>query len=1193
MAETHLNPVIDYLRHLIGSVQTTAMSDGELLERFLTSRDEAAVQGLIRRYGPLVLGVCRRVLHNAHAAEDVFQATFLVLMRKAPTLNRGKPLGGWLYTVAYRLALRARANEARRRHCEAQAARSRAGTESHAGSSSDQVVALEEELQKLPEKYRAPLVLCYLEGKTNEQAAEALGCPRGSMSARLAQSRERLRACLSRRGYAVPSAGIATALATAASKAAVPLPLLANTVRAALWFASEDAGTASFVSSQAVALAKAAFRAMFLKQLEIAAAVLLATGMLGTGATMLLKAATQTSPRAQVVDPLPPEARPDRAEIPGERLPSGAIARMGTTQLRHGDAVFFAAYTPDGQKLVTAGRDKMVRLWDLATGNQIRRFEWGEVELDSQPKPAEDSIAQRREQQFWDDTARSCQAALSVDGKIVAASWGGVVCLWETASGKNLRQLRTGQTRLVQLGFSADGKSLLTVGPAGYATAVWEVATGRCIRRTEDKLPPMHFGAPGLIEAQNAVVSPGLKYLATCKRTNFGIPWLHITDLATGKELPQIKASAGTLALTFSADDKTLIWDCFSESAAIVISDVATGKELRRLESEGRNGPAMAIAHSPNGKSLAVCRLSHTIELWDLTTGKLTLPVGKVTDPQLEQQSTDWVSQMMRPALAFSPDSRKLVCSLGGATIRQFQADTGAEIPGPGVGHRAPVSTLALSADGKSLRTYSAGDPARSWDWLTGKEKGQLEVPASATHMLFTADGRFGFAAGYHFTFCSADGKKVWKIAAENSPLVALALSSDGALLATRNFLHPEVHLWDATTRKERYTLGPASDGSNISGPVTETTGVLPPDLVFSPDGRYLAGAGPSRQLCLWDVTTGALLWEVAPRAGQTIERFAFSPSGRSLASVNVDGTVTLYEAVSGAKRGQLGEAKAKKHRLYLTDGSRSLLDSVQLLRDAPVCLAFSPDGRYLATAQYTPEIHLWDVIAGREVGQFKGHGAGSVSLLFVPDGKYLISSGSDTTVLTWDLTRLTRAERRSLDPAAELPPQTLDLLWSQLASPDATRAFDALCKLSASPDQSVLLVKERVGPATPADSKRMVRLLADLESDRFEVRRQAEFELQGMGELAQAALRQTLEGDPALDFRQRVERLLDKVSGPEGVAGQLGKVRAVELLELIGSSDARRVLEALAGGAPGARLTREAKRAIERLTKLAVTPKP
>jgi WD40 repeat protein len=204
---------------------------------------------------------------------------------------------------------------------------------------------------------------------------------------------------------------------------------------------------------------------MFLNKLQITAAVLLTTALLGTGATMLLRAASQAPPPAQAVPQPPPAARLHRAEVADQPLPNGAVARMGSTQMRHGDAVSFAAYTPDGKALVTAGRDKMVRLWDLASGKEIRRFAWDEVEPGGRLEPSEDGISQRREQQYWDDTARSFQAALSADGKIVAASRSGITRLWETASGKTLRQLQTGEKRLLQLAFAADGKSLLTSAP--------------------------------------------------------------------------------------------------------------------------------------------------------------------------------------------------------------------------------------------------------------------------------------------------------------------------------------------------------------------------------------------------------------------------------------------------------------------------------------------------------------------------------------------------------------------------------------------------------------------------------------------------------------------------------------------------------------------------------------------------------
>src|SRR5262249_50753090 len=158
--------------------------------------------------------------------------------------------------------------------------------------------------------------------------------------------------------------------------------------------------------------------------------------------------------------------------------------------------------------------------------------------------------------QFWDDTARSCPAALSADGKMVAAARGGVVCVWDVG-GKRRRAWQTGEDRLVQLAFSANGKSLLTLGPGGRASAVWEVETGKCIRRSPGKLPQGVFAVLGLIAIQNAVVSPGWKYLATPTQTDNSIVTI-VRDLATGKEVHRI--DGGPEALAFSADEKRLAW---------------------------------------------------------------------------------------------------------------------------------------------------------------------------------------------------------------------------------------------------------------------------------------------------------------------------------------------------------------------------------------------------------------------------------------------------------------------------------------------------------------------------------------------------------------------------------------------------------------------------------------------------------
>src|SRR5208283_4994999 len=206
MANEQLTCVLRHVRKLIGLERSTELTDGQLLDAFVVRRDEAAFTTLVQRHGPMVQRVCRRVLGDAHDAEDAFQAAFLVLARKAGAIRHRSSVGGWLYEVAYHLALRGRANAARRRKHERQAPEMSPPNPLSEREREELQTMLDEELHRLPEKYRTPLVLCYLEGKTNTQAAEELGWPAGSMSSRLTRARELLRDRLAGRGVAL-SAG--------------------------------------------------------------------------------------------------------------------------------------------------------------------------------------------------------------------------------------------------------------------------------------------------------------------------------------------------------------------------------------------------------------------------------------------------------------------------------------------------------------------------------------------------------------------------------------------------------------------------------------------------------------------------------------------------------------------------------------------------------------------------------------------------------------------------------------------------------------------------------------------------------------------------------------------------------------------------------------------------------------------------
>jgi RNA polymerase sigma factor (sigma-70 family) len=250
--------------------QLALLTDGQLLFRFATRGDQGAFGVLVQRHGPLVLGVCRRILHDEDDTEDAFQAAFVVLSRKAATISKHDSVASWLYKVAYRIALRLRADKARRRTQEQQAPPRLADSGFGDVVRRELQEVLDEEVQRLPEKYRAPVVLCYMQGQTNEEAAESLRCPTGTVKIRLLRARELLRKRLARRGLALSVFVVLGEALVEMARAAVPQPLSQAAVQAAL-------GNTSPVVAR---LAETSLRWMCLAKLKVGALVLVTLALI-------------------------------------------------------------------------------------------------------------------------------------------------------------------------------------------------------------------------------------------------------------------------------------------------------------------------------------------------------------------------------------------------------------------------------------------------------------------------------------------------------------------------------------------------------------------------------------------------------------------------------------------------------------------------------------------------------------------------------------------------------------------------------------------------------------------------------------------------------------------------------------------------------------------------------------------------
>jgi len=317
-----------------------------------------------------------------------------------------------------------------------------------------------------------------------------------------------------------------------------------------------------------------------------------------------------------------------------------------------------------------------------------------------------------------------------------------------------------------------------------------------------------------------------------------------------------------------------------------------------------------------------------------------------------------------------------------------------------------------------------------------------------------------------------------------------------------------------------------------------------------------LAAAGGDGDVYWWDVARWEVVLQLATTEGAHFSG-AFSPDGKLLASAGMDNTIRLWDLLVGKE-------------IYAMTGHQGPVWSV----------AFSPDGKTLASASLDQTIRLWQTATGKEIRRLVGHQSGVTSVVFSPDGNTLVSGSGDNTGLIWDVTRW----RSVGSPAGKLGAEGLAKAWADLAGADAARAFRARWALASAPEETLPLLKERLHQIPAPDAQRLRRLLADLDSKQFGVRNKAQAALEELGELAELALRETLANKPTVEVRRRVQVVLEGLRGPVRRPETLRSLRAVGVLESIATPPARQLLEELAAGAPGSRLTREAKASLSRL---------
>jgi WD40 repeat protein len=849
-------------------------------------------------------------------------------------------------------------------------------------------------------------------------------------------------------------------------------------------------------------------------------------------------------------------------DLHGDPLPAGAQARLGTIRWVHRNAEF-AAFLPDGKTVVTAGGDPTIRFWEFPSGKEMERRR---ITLRAVPESG------------FSPFGSTPSVAVTRDGKTIAAYIGGAeICLHNLTTGKELPALKWeapaapgkkgfGRGGVAGLNFSPSGEHLAVLQNDG-SMRIWDWATTKEIHQY-------------IVNADGGafIYAPDGKSIATIDTSgNSGVVklWNAANGALTWRFKP--KDNDDILDIAFSPDGKAL---AVCGDDAIYLVDPATGKQIRKLplDVEPEN-----LAFSKDGTKLyasGYLRNGNQLVELDLATGKVLRECAG-----------------REGKLSLSPDAATLVLTDSGGNGPIFFGLAAGQDMAALFPPTSPLRSVHYLLDGRSLLTISSarqGNQAlQKWDAASGKELGPVPLPLTLTLVAASPDGKLlagqdrGGPAGFGpivpskeiDIFDASSGKGLGKISLQSAePQLSAGFSPDGKTLALGQPVEGKIELYGVDGLKLRLTLAIAKAPG--TGKVKGFGGMSvgpPGTIAFSPDGKLVATLADANTMGLWDTATGKRIGSLSPAPGKGgfTGSATFSPDCRCLALQMKDGTAAMYELSTSQPRRSFGKPQAALELPFKGFGPFA-----PEVAKAGSRFAFAPDGRSIVQGGSDKIISMWDVLHEREPVKFKGHLEAIAGVAFAPDGKAFASASADGTALIWDVTKV----KRPAVPPQSLKPGDLETWWQALAGADAVKAFAAIGQFAAAPEESVAWIKERLKPASGLDEKRIQELIAQLGDKEFKMRFQAASELLRIGEQIIPTLGKVLSTNPPAELKTNLEKLLSEVT--PGLALQdepLRGYRAVEALEFIGTPQARQVLETLAGGAPGALLTRSARAALKR----------